>query len=231
MKQDNLSNIIKKIREDNKLTQKELADELGVTFQAVSKWENSKNIPDIEIIKTISEKYNYDINTLLGTKKQNNLEAKYIVILCCTIIIVAFSIIISVSHFNKDDFKLKTLSSKCENFNIYGSIAYNTNKLSMHISEINYCGEDDKNLYTEIECKLYENDKNHINIIDECNKKYESGKTIDDILNEINFEVEDYNKICKTFTEDNLFLEIKGINTLNEIKTYSIPLGSKDTCK
>lgn len=231
MKQEKLSNIIKKIRENHNLTQKELADSLGVTFQAVSKWENDKNIPDIEILKIISEKYNYDINELLGIEKQKTKENKYIIILVFTIIIVLLSLIIAFNSFKDDNFKLKTLSSKCTNFNIYGSIAYNSNKLSMYISEINYCGEEDNNKYKEIKCSLYEKNNNETKLIDECNKQYEEGKTIDTILNEINFNVEDYKKVCESYDEDNIFLSITATDINNEVKTFDIPLGAKETCK
>ena len=39
MEQEKIANLIKKIRKDNHLTQKELADKYHVTYQAVSKWE------------------------------------------------------------------------------------------------------------------------------------------------------------------------------------------------
>lgn len=231
MKQDNLSSIIKKIRKENNLTQKELADNLGVTFQAVSKWETEKNIPDIEILKDISKKYNYDINELLGIKNQKKIEKKHILLLCFTVLITSTILIIAFNSFKDDNIKLKTLSSKCANFNIYGSIAYNENKLSMYISQINYCGIEDKNIYTQIDCELYELDTNHTSLIDKCSKTFEEGKTIEEILTEIDFNVEDYNKVCKSFSEDNLYLEIKATNILNEIKTYNIPLGAKEACK
>ena len=59
MNQEKIGQFIKKIREENKLTQKELADKLGVTYQAVSKWENGKNVPDISIIKEMSKMFRY----------------------------------------------------------------------------------------------------------------------------------------------------------------------------
>ena len=70
MNQEKIGKLIKEIREKNHLTQGELADKLGVTYQAVSKWENGKNIPDIAILKRISELYDVDINTLLDLKKE-----------------------------------------------------------------------------------------------------------------------------------------------------------------
>ena len=43
---NNFSFIIKDLRKKNNLTQSELASLLGVTFQAVSKWENDLSNPD-----------------------------------------------------------------------------------------------------------------------------------------------------------------------------------------
>ena len=57
MDQEKIGNIIKELRKKNNLTQQNLADQLGVTYQAVSKWENGKNIPDIAILKEISKLY------------------------------------------------------------------------------------------------------------------------------------------------------------------------------
>ena len=71
MNQEKIGNTIKNIRTKNNLTQKEFADSLGVTYQAVSKWENGKNLPDISIMKDISKKYNIDINKLLETEEEN----------------------------------------------------------------------------------------------------------------------------------------------------------------
>ena len=65
MNQDKISNKIKELRKQNNLTQKEFASIFGVTYQAVSKWENGINIPDIEILKSICKKYDLDINEFL----------------------------------------------------------------------------------------------------------------------------------------------------------------------
>ena len=70
MNQEKIGNFIKEIRKQNNLTQKELADKLGVTYQAVSKWETGLNIPDIGIIRQISKMYNVDINEILGNNEQ-----------------------------------------------------------------------------------------------------------------------------------------------------------------
>ena len=41
-------------REKNKLTQKKLGDRLGVSAQAVSKWERRQSYPDITLLPTLA---------------------------------------------------------------------------------------------------------------------------------------------------------------------------------
>lgn len=48
---------IRKIRKENHLTQEEMAARLHVTRQAISNWENGKNLPDIEMLMEISRTF------------------------------------------------------------------------------------------------------------------------------------------------------------------------------
>ena len=41
---------IKRLREEKKITQQQLADALGITYQAVSKWECGTTLPDVTIL-------------------------------------------------------------------------------------------------------------------------------------------------------------------------------------
>lgn len=64
----NLAQIGKKITEQRKLlnlTQKGLANTLFVTHQAVSKWEQGKSIPSIEILFELTKLFNISIDSLL----------------------------------------------------------------------------------------------------------------------------------------------------------------------
>ena len=47
---ETMGQIIRRLRRDSGMTQDELAEILGVTFQAVSKWENDAGMPDISQI-------------------------------------------------------------------------------------------------------------------------------------------------------------------------------------
>lgn len=61
-----LSENIKKYRKDMGLTQEELADALGVTIGAVSKWENGNNVPDIMMLMEIANFFNVSMDEFLG---------------------------------------------------------------------------------------------------------------------------------------------------------------------
>ncbi len=65
-----IQDIIKKLRENNGLTQEQMAERLMISRQAVSRWENGETQPDTESLKMLSKEFNISINTLLGTPRQ-----------------------------------------------------------------------------------------------------------------------------------------------------------------
>ena len=52
-------------RRRRSMTQQQLADELGITFQAVSKWENGIVFPNIEILPELSRILQVTVDDLL----------------------------------------------------------------------------------------------------------------------------------------------------------------------
>ena len=168
MNQEKIGALIKKIRKDNHLTQKEFAELFGVTYQAVSKWEHGLCIPDIAI------------------------------------------------------FTFKTVSSSCDEFNVLGSIAYNDNKTSIYISDINCLGIDEEE-YRYITCVLYEQEDNQKT---EISRSSYEGKAIklNEFLENVEFNVDDYKSTCKKYSDDSLFIEVKAGNDEDVATSYVIPL-------
>lgn len=70
---------LKKQRKLKELTQEQLADILGVSFQAVSKWERGEVYPDIELLPTIAEYFGITTDELMGMKEiRDNADAEKI---------------------------------------------------------------------------------------------------------------------------------------------------------
>ena len=64
----NLGNRISEKRKEKGLTQEELAVRLGVSPQAVSKWENNLSCPDISLLPAISKIFGISVDELLGVE-------------------------------------------------------------------------------------------------------------------------------------------------------------------
>ena len=58
--------IISQKRKEHNMTQMQLADALGVTFQAVSNWERGNSMPDISKLPELAELFGCSIEELLG---------------------------------------------------------------------------------------------------------------------------------------------------------------------
>lgn len=227
MNQEKIGQFIKQIRKDNKLTQKELADKLGVTYQAVSKWENGKNVPDVAILKEMSKMFNIDIDEILdGEKKdkKNNLYGLIIIILLIVLLGIGYLL-----YNNNDDYEFKTITTTCSDFKISGSAAYNKDKATIYISNVEFCGKEDTNKYKSITCTLYETYNNTKTKISDCNKKKDIN--LEDYLKEVQVNTNHSSKTCKNLSKSSLTLEIEAKDENNKITKYTIPIKLNDSCK
>ena len=65
MNEMSLGQQLKKFRELKSLSQEDIAQKIGVTRQAVYKWENDKGYPDIDNLILLSELYNVTLDELI----------------------------------------------------------------------------------------------------------------------------------------------------------------------
>lgn len=97
-----ISKSILDYRKRNNLSQEQLASKIGVTRQAISKWEQEKGTPDIENLILLSEEMNISLDNLIkgnnGIKERimNNEKAIKIHLL---VILFLVAIIIYIAYF------------------------------------------------------------------------------------------------------------------------------------
>lgn len=67
--------MIAQLRKDNNMTQAELAEKMGVTDKAVSKWERDLSFPDVSSIPKLAEIFGVSVDTLMQVKSSTNVKA------------------------------------------------------------------------------------------------------------------------------------------------------------
>lgn len=232
MDQERTGQLIKNLRIKNGLTQKQLADKYHVTYQAVSKWENGKNMPDISLLKQMSQDFEIPIEYFLEgkiNKRRIEKKEKYI---CGLLVLVGLLFIFFVWYSReKDEFQFKTLSSSCDNFMISGNITYNSRLSAIYITNIQYCGGDDAEVYKKIECILYEEDGNVERKISSYESDNGKERKLEDFLKEITFAVNYLDNHCPEYKNDTLYLAIHATNVNDQVIQFKIPLKLDDRCK
>ena len=194
--------------------------------------ETGKNMPDTSLIKQMSKDFNISLDDFFdGEYSKKSTKRKNIYIISITLIIITLLVIIAIYLFNHNDsFEFKVLKANCSDFNISGSISYNRSKSSIYISDVSYCGSDNKEKYSKIKCTLYEKNNNSNKVIDTCNYNKNNQISLEDFLKDVSFSVDNYQKICKNYSKDSLYLEIEAIGESEKITSYKIPLLLESKC-
>ena len=76
MNQEKSGKFIAKLRKEKSMTQEQLAEKLGVSINAVSKWERGLSFPDVSLYKKICKELDINIEELINGEKDNSDEAK-----------------------------------------------------------------------------------------------------------------------------------------------------------
>ena len=64
-----IGNKLKKLRRDKDLTQEEVATHLGISYQAISKWERGDGYPDIAMLPTLANYFGVSVDELIGIEE------------------------------------------------------------------------------------------------------------------------------------------------------------------
>lgn len=230
---------IKELRIKNNLSQGQLAEKLSVTNQAISKWENGRGLPDIEMLKQLSSIFNVKIDEIIQGEhisKEKKNTPLIILTLIIILIISVFGIIILVKN-NTNNFVFNTIASDNNNFSIKGVIAYNQNKKSIYISDIKYSAVGNEEKYVVAECILYEVNGNNEKKISQCgdinNSEHYSkdeATTLTGLLKDVEFNIDSYTCSCGKTDCNSLYLRINAINVNDKTVTYNIPIQIDNKC-
>ena len=69
MEQEKIGKFIAKLRREKNMTQIDLADKLGITDRAISKWVNGRGMPDLSLMKQLCDELGITVNELLSGEK------------------------------------------------------------------------------------------------------------------------------------------------------------------
>lgn len=236
---EKIGQFIKELRKEKNISQNELSEEIHVTRQAISAWENGKAVPDSDVLLILSSYFNVSINEILLGKRLTSDEdlenltlqliddhnkkirkiKKLIISLSTTIIL---SLVIFLGYYflnNYNSIKVYKVSGKENIFMTHNGIFVTTkNKVYLRLGKITQQNlEEDKDIN---KVKLYYKYKNKEYIL------FEENKT--DILIDEEYGYKEFflnNDMNKAI--NNMYLEI----TYNETEKETIKLSFKETFK
>ena len=65
----NIGSFLQEVRKDKGLTQKELAEQIGISDKTISKWENGNSVPDTSMLLPLCEALGITVNEFLSCEK------------------------------------------------------------------------------------------------------------------------------------------------------------------
>jgi len=72
MLNERIGKVVKTLRIEHKLTQKQLADKLGISDKAISKWERGLGAPELSLIGELADLLDVSIDNLLSGDLSRN---------------------------------------------------------------------------------------------------------------------------------------------------------------
>ena len=235
-----IGRFIKELRLEKNISQNQLSEEIHVTRQAISNWENGKAIPDSDILLTLSSLFKVSINEILSGERnisesnlqditlqlidENNDKRRKIkrILLTSTISIISLFLIFLGFYFinNYNSIKVYSVNGKSTSFKTYNGIFVTTrNKFYLRLGKIRSRGQNNIDRVNKVKLFYLNKDNRKVVIL-------ENDKT--DILLDEDFGYKEYfySNNLNTIL-NNMYLEI----TYNEKEKEIIKLNFKEKFK
>lgn len=211
------ANTIYNIRKERNITQKELADLIGVSDITISKWENGSTVPDLETIKKLCNELGISPDSIVKSEKNykdrlqdfKRMVGKFLNYILKNIFLIGFIVvfILLLAYFinNYNTIRIYNLTYESENITFEDGYFFKTKVLNIitinniNLEKINY-----EPTSTKIELYTYLNgDKHIIYESDTLNNIYiEESKSYSDLLTKDVIENIKNNLYIKVYTTD-----------------------------
>ena len=211
------ANTIYNIRKERDITQKELADLIGVSDRTISKWENGSTVPDLETIKKLCNELGISPDSIVKSEKNykdrlqdfKRMVGKFLNYILKNIFLIGFIVvfILLLAYFinNYNTIRIYNLTYESENITFEDGYFFKTKVLNIitinniNLEKINY-----EPTSTKIELYTYLNgDKHVIYESDTLNNIYiEESKSYSDLLTKDGIENIKNNLYIKIYTTD-----------------------------
>lgn len=211
------ANTIYNIRKKRDITQKELADLIGVSDRTISKWENGSTVPDLETIKKLCNELGISPDSIVKSEKNykdrlqdfKRMVGKFINYILKNIFLISFIVvfILLLAYFinNYNTIRIYNLTYESKNITFKDGYFFKTKVLNIitinniNLEKINY-----EPTSTKIELYTYLNgDKHVIYESDTLNNIYiEESKSYSDLLTKDVIENIKNNLYIKVYTTD-----------------------------
>ena len=211
------ANTIYNIRKERDITQKELADLIGVSDRTISKWENGSTVPDLETIKKLCNELGISPDSIVKSEKNykdrlqdfKRMVGKFLNYILKNIFLIGFIVvfILLLAYFinNYNTIRIYNLTYESENITFEDGYFFKTKVLNIitinniNLEKINY-----EPTSTKIELYTYLNgDKHIIYESDTLNNIYiEESKSYSDLLTKDVIENIKNNLYIKIYTTD-----------------------------
>ena len=226
-----LGDIISELRKKKNLTQKDLADKLGISDKAVSRWETGNSFPDLDMLFRISKFFNVSFENLLTARmiddgtddelmqdiikefndmnKKHSKRIKIILIILALVSIIFTAVIIFTNTYNR--FKVYQVGIENDDFDgVKGTYVETKIKDTLILSTLNIRNVKIKDDDT-ISVDLYYKENNKEYVI----QNYSSLKNIIFTNFQSYIKIDDLSKY-----KDNLYIRITIIDADNKVTKY-----------